>query len=483
MLQFKDSQVFDEIKVFFANSQNGLFGVLRYFEQNNFKRFFPKKAVQAVYSNNYLLGLLLFRHFVQCQSIHSMVCESYHSVIECGKDCLYRLMDNPLINWRGLLWAHSKNLIASAQLYDNPYKPYMQPCLIIDDTDFEKKGKRIECIGRIWSHLHHRSILGFKCVTMCFWTGKQLLGLDFTLGCEQGKNKKIPQGMKPSELKQRYEKHRASNTCGARRLAERFESKIKLAIRMIRKASCLDIPARYVLCDSWYCCEELIKAVVYHTDYDLVCMGKWGNSKYVWNNRKLTAKQILNLVKSNKKYLKRNKDLHIKHITVSVRFKDVPLRLFFYQEKKGGKWKIVLSTDRQIGAIQAYKIYQNRWAIEVFYKEAKQYCGLGASQHRDFDGQIAAATLSIMTYNVLSSMKEQSDYSVGQLFRSVQDQFIKPNIMQRIWKVIHELIHRIGQLFEIPFSDIMNTIIKRDLLDESQNRFLLYLLSFETCET
>lgn len=55
--------------------------------------------------------------------------------------------------------------------------------------------------------------------------------------------------------------------------------------------------------------------------------------------------------------------------------------------------------------------------------------------------------------------------------------------MQRIWKVIHELIHRIGQLFEIPFSDIMNTIIKRDLLDESQNRFLLYLLSFETCET
>ena len=35
-------------------------------------------------------------------------------------------------------------------------------CLMVDDTDFPKTGRRMENIGRVHSHLEHRSILGFK---------------------------------------------------------------------------------------------------------------------------------------------------------------------------------------------------------------------------------------------------------------------------------------------------------------------------------
>lgn len=36
---------------------------------------------------------------------------------------------------------------------------------MIDDTDFPKTGRRMENIGRVHSHLEHRSILGFKDLT------------------------------------------------------------------------------------------------------------------------------------------------------------------------------------------------------------------------------------------------------------------------------------------------------------------------------
>lgn len=38
-------------------------------------------------------------------------------------------------------------------------------CLIVDDTDFGKTGKKFELMGRVFSHVHHKSILGFKALT------------------------------------------------------------------------------------------------------------------------------------------------------------------------------------------------------------------------------------------------------------------------------------------------------------------------------
>ena len=35
-------------------------------------------------------------------------------------------------------------------------------CLIVDDTDFAKTGRRIENIGKVYSHVDHKLILGFK---------------------------------------------------------------------------------------------------------------------------------------------------------------------------------------------------------------------------------------------------------------------------------------------------------------------------------
>ena len=61
-----------------------------------------------------------------------------------------------------------------------------------------------ELIGRIWSHVHQKSILGYKCLTMMLSDGVSQLFLDFSLHGEEGKDKQKVQGLTAKHRKARY---------------------------------------------------------------------------------------------------------------------------------------------------------------------------------------------------------------------------------------------------------------------------------------
>ena len=57
----------------------------------------------------------------------------------------------------------------------------------------------------------------------------------------------------------------------------------------------------------------------------------------------------------------------------------------------------------------------------MFFKESKQNLGLSKCQSQDFDAQIAATTLCMIQYNLLSVAKRFSEYEkLGELFRATQ---------------------------------------------------------------
>ena len=58
----------------------------------------------------------------------------------------------------------------------------------------------------------------------------------------------------------------------------------------------------------------------------------------------------------------------------------------------------MLSTDLSMNFVRAFESYQIRWNIEVVNKETKGHLRLGSYMGRDFDGQIANATLCYITY-------------------------------------------------------------------------------------
>ena len=103
-------------------------------------------------------------------------------------------MNNGNVKWRKLLYAMNHQLIKkiSSSTTVHHDKPV---CLIIDDTDAPKTGMKTELIERIGSHVHQKSILGYKCLTMMLSDGVSQLFLDFSLHSEEGKDKQKVQGL------------------------------------------------------------------------------------------------------------------------------------------------------------------------------------------------------------------------------------------------------------------------------------------------
>ena len=108
-------------------------------------------------------------------------------------------MENPSIDWRRALWYISVQLWNQIRLRSEHKSEDV--CLILDDTDHEKTGLTIEKVGRIYSHLAHKSVLGFKCLCMAVTDGVSQLLLDFDIIGEQGT--KGNYGMSAKELSRR----------------------------------------------------------------------------------------------------------------------------------------------------------------------------------------------------------------------------------------------------------------------------------------
>ncbi|MDR1340960.1 MAG: IS4 family transposase, partial [Prevotellaceae bacterium] len=78
-------------------------------------------------------------------------------------------------------------------------------------------------------------------------------------------------------------------------------------------------------------------------------------------------------------------------------------------------------------------LYQIRWSIEVMYKECKQYLRLGKAQNTDFYGQIADASLTLITYTILTLYKRFEAYeTMGMLFRDTQTEMLEKTLCERI---------------------------------------------------
>jgi hypothetical protein len=177
---------------------------------------------------------------------------------------------------------------------------------MVDDTDFPKTGRRMENVGRVHSHLEHRSILGFKALFLGITDGISQMLLDFAILGEKGR--KDNYGMSEKELSKRYSIERDEDTAIQTRLDEYSVSKIDLTIEMIRRAIRHKIRFRYVLADSWFTCAKIVKFIRsrhIRCDYiGMIKVGEEGKTKYRFERKDLTAPSIIKKLnkRGEKKY-------------------------------------------------------------------------------------------------------------------------------------------------------------------------------------
>lgn len=165
-------------------------------------------------------------------------------------------MANPNVDWRRAMWHVSLQLWNSIQVRSD--HKCEDVCLILDDTDHKKTGRKIEKIGRVHSHLEHKAVLGFKCLCMAVTDGISELLLDFELLGEKGKKENY--GMSAKELSERYKSKESSKLLDERKKAY-DTSKIELAKEMIKRAISKNLKFKYVLADSWFTCQTIVKFI------------------------------------------------------------------------------------------------------------------------------------------------------------------------------------------------------------------------------
>jgi len=455
MLQDKDIQNIDELQTLLTKPQKSIdiiLDLLGYFRFSKLSKSFDTVKSRG-FSVNELLNILICLPFLNKSNIYALLRSGLANLSDAQKDAYYDLKNNVSIDWRKFLKKFTdkfNSIIAQKTDHNND----AIKCLVLDDSDIEKRGKKIEKVSRIWNHVRQLSIFGFKLLVLGYYDGKSFIPVDFSIHREKGKNKKLPFGFKKSQLKKQFSKTRPVDSPAYLREKECDQSKIEMGIKMIRRAV-KRLQVDYLLMDSWFTCQEMIKAALSCKTH-LIGMMKMGNALYQVNQNSLSAKQIL----AKKPKICRCRKHKLYYVAQQANYKGTDLQLFFCRQGKNGKWHLIVTTDLKLSFLKTLEIYQIRWTIEVFFKECKQHLNLSGCQSNDFDGQIAHITICMTQYILLSLKKRIEDYEThGALFDHLVEKIFETTLWQRIWHLFILAIIEIAQIFNIsPFEFVLELI-------------------------
>ena len=461
MLQIKDSQKLFEFKTYFESPTQAFSNLMSIFVV--FSSTWIVKGIFNLktkgYSYSYLLQTLILMPFLGAKNIHGLFKTHYHDFYQGCKDSLYDTMHNPYINWRLLLLNFAKQFIRKVKPYNSGNT---LTYFIADDTDLEKRSPLFEGISRVFNHVVHKHILAYKLLALGYSDGKSFIPLDFSLHNEKGKKKNY--GLTGKQRKGQYKKERTQTSHGAKRKKEVRTEKGKNLLKMVKRSVKHGIIADYLLTDSWFLSENMICEIrkIKNGAIHILSMCKMDKRKYTFENGCYNAKELLLLKKQNKKNITRSKKHKVYYIEIIVDYKGFKLKLFFTRLSKHSKWRLLATTNTSLSFTQAFDMYSNRWAIEVFFKEGKQLLGLGKNQSRDFDAQVASTSISFIQYIILALYKRADKYeTIGGIFEACKTEISEQVFADRIKVLLQDLIETIVLMLNLSFEieETISTII------------------------
>jgi hypothetical protein len=351
-------------------------------------------------------------------------------------------------------------------------------CFVLDDTDIEKTGKTMEFISRIFNHVTKLYPLGYKLLLLAFWDGKSLIATDCSLHREKGK--KGTYGLSKKELKSQFSKKRDNKSPRQKRVEELDIKKGEVAVSMLKRAVKNGLMASFVLMDSWFVNDYMIKNVraIKKGAMHLLGMCKLDKRQYLVDKKLLNAHQLI--TKNERKNSKYSRKYKSTYISLVVDYKEEKVRLFFIRYNNGKNWTILLTTDLTLSFVGAIELYQIRWTIEVLFKECKQYLRLGGSQNTDFDGQVADITITLATHTILSLQKRFSSYeTMGELFRETQQHLLELTLWERLVKVFLKMVTQLATILNIDVEEMTEKLMKSDQISKQLLVMLKALSEFE----
>lgn len=461
----KDRQIVSELRNFFTESGCGLgiqriMNVLSTINITERQMAFEKKP-NCKFTCAQVIQLMILFPFFSIKNAANYCGSALQSLFGCRKDMFYRVLSNDRIDWRHILRHVNKKLAANIAVRSDAKGSGCPVCMIVDDTDMPKTGRKGEMLGRVFSHVDNRgSILGHKGLFLCRTDGRTQMLIDFSLLGEEGRVASRPQGLSPKDIAARFSKERDAESKVEKRKEEYFQSKISSMKKMLNNASIEHMGFDYLLVDSWFTCKEVVNCIRRKgSKSHLLGMVKMGKTKYTVAGEDMTARAMASAM-VRKKAVRYSRAHKFYYFETDAVFAGVAVKLFFYRFGRKGEWKALLSTDTTLTPYRAYQIYSMRWSIEVSFHECKSLLGLGKCQCRDFGAQIASISLNMLQYNLLSYVKRFESYeTIGSLFREITSQTVELSVTEKIWGLIQQVVAAVADFFSADFDEILTNII------------------------
>ena len=181
------------------------------------------------------------------------------------------------------------------------------------------------------------------------------------------------------------------------------------------------------------------------------------NSKVIIGDKVKTVKQL----RKSKTGIKRSRLTGYYHMSFVGEINGLTVKIFLTRKGKNGAWHTLISTDTILSFNHMISIYNIRWSIEVFFKEAKQLLGLGKSQSVNFDVQVAQTTITMIQYLLISLKYRMEAYeTINGLFKDVKQDYIEYKLNERLMSVIIDILVVLDLLgVEIDFETTISNLI------------------------
>jgi hypothetical protein len=300
------------------------------------------------FSSSYLFQLIFCLIFENKNWFQTL--ESKKAADIPAKDTIYRFLNQSTFAWRRFLIFLVTHTISKVSKLTSHERPKV---FILDDSSYDRnRSKCMELLARCFDHSTQkmRFYKGFRMLTLGWSDGATFLPIDFTL---LSSTTSQVNGI-TSNIDKR--------SSGYKRRLEALQSAPEQIPSMIQRAMNVGIDASYVLMDTWFTQQPLIKTIK-EQGLDVIGMVKKLKQRYLVDGEHVGLDQLYALASPTDGKSGILRSIH------TTQANGLPVKVVFVRNRnKKSDWLAILSTDCTLSDQEIIRIYGMRWDIEVFFK-------------------------------------------------------------------------------------------------------------------
>ena len=269
---------------------------------------------------------------------------SKHKEQAVSKNTYYRFLNEVSYNWSRFLMLLAVKVTSA---FDRLTRPERVNVLIMDDSVIKRnRSKKMELLARVYDHVEHKFQKGFTLLTLGWSDGYSFVPTGFNL-------------LSSASESNRYNAVSDSidhRTNGYKVRKASMMHKTDVAVQLIRNVLTAGIKADYVLMDTWFTTEPMLKEIL-DTGIHAIGMVKQLQQRYTYNGRQYTLPGL-------KKFVDFSGARNIFGSLVVTTKTGIPVKIVFVRNRnKKSECLYLLGTDTSLNDAEIVRIYGNRWSV------------------------------------------------------------------------------------------------------------------------